>query len=125
MTDKPQILPPTLRERKRYLAFKVISEQKLNYNDLSIAIWHAVLNFMGEFGTGEADIWIIKDSYKDDEQTGIVKCDHLAVDKVRAALALVQRIGDTRVVIRVLGISGTINATKKKFFGEKDLANYT
>ncbi len=125
MAERPRILPPTLRERKRYLAFKVISEDKMNYADLSNTIWHSILNFLGEFGTSEADIWVLKDNYDEKEQTGLIKCDHLAVEKVRAALALVQRIGDIRVIIRVLGISGTIRAAKKKFFGEKDLTNYT
>jgi len=125
LAERPRILPPTLRERKRYLAFKVISEDKMNYADLSNTIWHSILNFLGEFGTSEADIWVLKDNYDEKEQTGLIKCDHLAVEKVRAALALVQRIGDIRVIIRVLGISGTIRAAKKKFFGEKDLTNYT
>ncbi len=125
MTDKPQILPPTLRDRKRYLAFKIISENKVNYYDLSNTMWHSILNFLGEFGSSESDPWIIKDSYKEDEQIGLIKCSHVSVEKVRAALALVQRIGDTRVIIQVLGISGTIKAAKKKFFGQRDLSNYT
>ena len=125
MADKPQILPPTLRNRKRYLAFRIISENKVNYNDLSNTIWHSILNFLGEFGSSEADAWIIKESYKEDEQIGLIKCSHISVEKVRAALALVQRIGDTRVIIQILGISGTIKAAKKKFFGQRDLTNYT
>ena len=122
---RPKPLPPSLRGRRRYLAFQVFSEEKILLQDLINTIWHSLLNFLGETGTSRANIWIIKDTYDEKRQMGILRCSHDIVEDVRAALTLIQRIGDTRVVFRVLGISGSIKATKIKFFGESRLTEFT
>jgi len=122
---RPKPLPPSLRGRRRYLAYQVISEQKILFQDLINTIWHSVLNFLGEFGASEADLWIVRDVYDEKRQVGILRCSHTSVEHIRTALALVQRIGDVRVIIKVLGVSGTIKATKMKFFGETTLTEFT
>ena len=121
---RPKILSSSLRGRTRYLAFDAISEQKILLDDLINTIWHSVLNFLGETGTARANIKIIKDTYDDNRQMGILRCSHDEVENVRSALALIQRIGDTRVILRVLGISGSIKAAKMKFFGESRLSEF-
>ena len=121
---RPKILSSSLRGRTRYLAFDAISEQKILLDDLINTIWHSVLNFLGETGTARANIKIIKDTYDDNRQMGILRCSHDEVENVRSALALIQRIGDTRVIFRVLGLSGSIKAAKMKFFGESRLDEF-
>ena len=125
MADRPNILSPTLRERNRYIAYQVVSESPINYSDLTNTIWHSLLNFLGELGTAEANVWIVKNVYNEAKQMGLVKCKHIAVEQVRTALALIQRIGDVRVVVKVLGVSGTLKAARKKFFKEIDLTTFT
>ncbi|MBR9682096.1 MAG: ribonuclease P protein component 2 [Candidatus Aenigmarchaeota archaeon] len=120
----PKILPPTLRDRKRYLAYQVVSDKKLEFSEINNVIWYSVMNFMGERGAAEADVWVIRNTYEDERKIGLIKCSHTSVEDVRTALALVQKMGENRLIIRVLGISGTMKAAKKKFFGEKDLTDY-
>jgi len=122
---RPKPLPPSLRGRTRYLAFQVISEEKILLQDLINTIWHSVLNFIGEVGTSESDLRFFKDAYEENKQMGIIRCSHDNVEKVRASLALIQRIGDIKVVFKVLGISGSVKATKMKFFGESRLTEFT
>jgi len=122
---RPKMLPPSLRGRERYIAFHVISEQSVLLQDLNNTIWHSVLNFLGEVETSKARLKIIKDSYDEGKQMGILRCSNEDVENVRTAIALIQRIGDVRVVFRVLGISGSIKATKMKFFGEVNLTEFT
>lgn len=88
-------------------------------------MWQSILNFLGELGASEAEVGLVRDSYNESNQTGLIRCSHLSVEEVRAALALIQRIGDIRVVIKVLGISGTIKAARGKFFGEKTLEDFS
>ena len=123
--DKPKILPPTLRERKRYLAYQVVSDQKVEFPEINNVMWYSIVNFMGEKGAAEADVWVIKNTYDEKKKMGLIKCAHTAVEDVRTALAFVNKIGENRLIIRVLGISGTMKAAKKKFFGERDLTDYT
>ena len=122
---RPNPLPPSLRGRRRYIAYEVISEDKILQEDLTNTIWHSILNFLGEHGTSQTNMWIVKDSYDENKQTGLIRCSHDTVERVRASLALIERIGDIRVIIKVLGISGTINAAKIKFFGETKLTEFT
>jgi len=122
---RPKTLPSSLRGRKRYIAYHIISQEKILFQDIINTIWHSILNLLGELGTSEADIWIIKDSYDEDKQIGILRCSHTSVEQVRAALALIDRIGDIRVIVKVLGVSGSIKATKMKFFGESRLTEFT
>ena len=124
MNDRPKFLSPTLRPKNRYMAYQVIAEKKILFADLANAMWHSMLNLLGESGTGKTNIWILKSAWDENNQTGLIKCDHTAVEHVRASLALIQRIGDNPVIVKVLGISGTIKSAKKKFFGERDLTYY-
>jgi ribonuclease P/MRP protein subunit POP5 len=122
---RPKPLPPSLRGRRRYLAFQVTAEDKFIFQDLANSIWHSLLNLLGELGAAEADIWIVRDIYDEKRQAGIIRCSHDKVEHVRAALALIERIGDVRVIVKVLGISGSIKATRLKFFGESRLTEFT
>lgn len=121
---RPAMLPPTLRPRARYLAYEVISDTKLEFIDVMNAIWFSVIGLLGELGAAEVQMRIIKDSWKADKQAGLLRVGHTAVEPVRAALALAARIGDVPIIIRVLGVSGTIKGARKKFFGEVDLGSF-
>jgi len=125
LSDKPKTLSPTLRSKHRYIAYKVKSERELTYDDLVNSIWHSVMNFLGELGASKTNLWVIKNTYNEKNKTGLIRCDHTQVEQVRASLALIQRIGDVRVIINVLGVSGTIKAARKKFFNDVDLKDFT
>ena len=124
MADRPKILPPTLREKKRYLAFEIISEEKVEFGDVVNAFWHSLLNLIGEVGASRANIWFVADSWDAEKQRGLIRCDNKYVEYVRVALALIERIGDKRVIIYTLGVSGTMKAAKRKFFGERTLEDF-
>jgi len=122
---KPKPLPSSLRPTRRYIAYQVLSEEKIIYNDLATAIWHSILNFLGEFGASEAEIWLVRNLYDEKKQAGIIRCSHKYLERIRASLSLIDRIGDARVVIKVLGVSGTIKATQMKYFSETSLTEFT
>jgi len=125
MADRLKPLPSSLRPTRRYIAYQVISEDKMQYSDLLNAIWHSILNFLGEFGASEAKIWIIRNLYDEKKQYGMIRCSHKYLERIRAALSLIERVGDTRVIIKVLGVSGTIKAARMKYFSETSLTEFT
>ncbi len=107
-SEKMKILPPTQRKKKRYVFFKVISDGPIVYSDLDSGIWNTMMDFHGELGASSSDMWIIKNTYDPSEQTGVVRCGHNSVPDVLSCLGLVERLGDTRVTINILKVSGTI-----------------
>ncbi len=109
---KLKILPASLREKNRYILFKIISEEPVEYSDLESAIWNTMLDFLGEYGVSNTSVWLIKDRWDKNSQTCIIKCNHLSVQAVIASLGLLGRLGDSRVAIKILKVSGTIKGCK-------------
>jgi len=103
-----KILLPTLREKERYVAFQIISEESIAYSDLEAAIWNTMMDFFGELGTSQTSMWIIKNLYDEQRQIGVIRCNHKSVQIVLTALGLIERLGDTRAIVKILKVSGTI-----------------
>jgi len=111
-TAKMKILPPTARKKHRYVKFQVLSDEPIVYSDLDAAVWNTALDFYGEFGVAGMDLWLIKNLYDSKKQTGVLRCAHTSVPAVVACLGLITRLGDTRVTVKILKVSGTIKGLK-------------
>lgn len=124
MPDRPQHLSPSLREKRRYVAFKVHCAKPLQELDVNSAIYQAVLNFLGELGMAEASVFVLRGIYTPEKKIGLIRCAHTSVEHVRAAVALASRVGEEPIMIEVLGISGTIKAARRKYLGERILTSF-
>jgi len=107
-----KILLPTLREKERYVAFQIISEESVTYADVEAAVWNVMLDFFGEYGTSKTSMWLIKNLYDEQKQFGVIRCNNESVATVLAALGLISRLGDIRVIVKVLKVSGTIKGLR-------------
>ncbi|MBC7094857.1 ribonuclease P protein component 2 [Thermococcus sp.] len=116
MRRKPKTLPPTLRDKNRYIAFQVIGERPFKKEMIKKAIWDVSLKTLGELGTARAKPWFIK--FDEKTQTGIVRCDRKYVEEIRFVLTLVTEINGSKAIVRTLGVSGTIKRLKMKFLKE-------
>ena len=105
---KLKILSPTLREKKRYIKFQVVSEEPISYSDLEAVIWDAALDIFGEKGVSQTNMWLIKNLYDEKKQIGIIRCNNKSVQQVITCLGLISRLGDIRVIFKILKVSGTI-----------------
>ncbi|MFH1445724.1 MAG: Rpp14/Pop5 family protein [Nanoarchaeota archaeon] len=106
--------PPSLRNRKRYIIFKVHSDENLTFDNVKDAIMNSVLNWIGERGAAQANIWVIKNLWDGKKQSGYMQCSHKTVDEVKTALALIHQIGDHEVLFQTLKVTGTIKSGKNK-----------
>jgi len=102
---------PTLREKKRYMAFEVMSEQPFARSDLSLEIFNSICSLFGDTGASEINAALL--SY--DGKYGIIRCEREKTSDTRAALACIYRVRGSRVSILVLGISGTVKGAMEKF----------
>jgi len=116
MREKPKYLPPTLRDKHRYIAFQVIGERGFKKDEIKRAIWEASLSTPGTLGSARAKPWFIK--FDEKSQTGIVRVDRKHVEELRFALTLVTEINGSKAIFRTLGVSGTIKRLKRKFLAE-------
>ena len=102
----------TKRVRKRYLALRVESDQPVNERALMDAVWNAVLQLFGEYGASQTNVNLIK--YDPQRNYAVVRCSHTALERVRACIASITEINGKPAAIRVIGVSGTLRALRKK-----------
>jgi|ERR1041385_841631 ribonuclease P/MRP protein subunit POP5 len=111
-------LLPTLKEKKRYLAFEIVSKGKIKaFPEVSKAIWTATLSFVGTKGAAELGLWVHGEKYQPESQRGLIRVTHKGLDTARAALCLVKEIESQPVIVKSLGASGIINKVEKKYLG--------
>lgn len=103
-------LLPSLRTRKRYLAFELISEGTASRNDLIKEVMSAASALLGDVVASECDIKVLGF----EECKGIVQCAHIRVKETRAALTTLTRINGRRATLHILGSSGTIKKVNEK-----------
>jgi len=109
MKEKPILA--SLREKKRYLVFEVVSDKDLRLNEVNTSICDELLRFLGEFGCAKAGI-IILNEWKNNK--GVMKVGHKFVDEVRSALTLIKEINGNNVIIKTISSSGILNKAMKK-----------
>ena len=106
---KLKAILPVLREKKRYLAFEVLSKSKIkNYSGVSKAIWQGMLSFNGTMGAAHAGMFLLPEKYNDKLQRGIIRVNHKQVDAVKAGLTTIQEIDNTPAIVKSIGVSGSI-----------------
>lgn len=125
MDEKLKAIKPMIAGKKRYLSFEIMSELPVEFSDFVNVFWNSSMSFIGELGSAKASIWIVKDLWDQKQQKGVIKCSHRFVEKIRLVLSLISRIGDQRVIVSVLGVSGTLNSAKAKIMSMRDLSSYS
>jgi len=108
-------LLPSLREKKRYVVFKIIGN-KINKKALKKEIYNNLLNFLGELGVSRANIKIIDNCLE--ENKGIIKVNVKYLNDLKMALGLIKKLDNKKVIVDVIGVSGIIKKAKQKFMGE-------
>lgn len=103
---------PSLKEKKRYLSFEIISDSSCSVEDVSKAVNDSCLSFLGTLEAGKAGILFLSDKYSNN--IGVLKTGHKYVDKVRAALALIKTIDNKDVIVRTRVVSGTLKKAISK-----------
>ncbi len=102
---------PILREKKRYIAFEITSEQTITRQQLVNEILSSTRSLFGDVGRSEINPTLM--SF--DGRYGIIRCAREKTQEARAALACISNAQGIRVSILVLGISGTIKGAMEKF----------
>ena len=110
---KPLI--PTLREKKRYITFEIISKNyDFGFKDLSDAIKHEFKELYGTDGEAKAGIIILSNKYNENTKRGIIRVNNKYLDKLKLSLAMVKNIRYTDVIIKTIIAAGMIKKASEK-----------
>ncbi|MBN2095252.1 MAG: ribonuclease P [Candidatus Aenigmarchaeota archaeon] len=124
MKDRPKTLPSSYREKRRYLTFKIISDEEIRPEDLAKALWRAVAGNMGVFGLAKTNFHFFRDLYEQSEKKFVVRCMPKDVEAVRLSMALITEINEKPASIVSVGVSGTMRSSKKKHLKQTLLSTY-
>jgi ribonuclease P/MRP protein subunit POP5 len=115
---KTRIKPilPSLRKKKRYIAFEVVSKDKItDFGDVSKEIMRAAHDCLGRFSMADANIMLLANKWNPDSQRGILKVSHTKVDAVKASFVFANKIGSKDAIIRSLGVSGILKKAENNY----------
>ena len=112
-----KVLKPTLREKKRYLVYSLdyFGANACDYEDVKEQIEKSILGFIGELGYGKAGVMFIKGS----GEKGILRSSRKYVDHVRTGMMMINKIDKKDVIVRTVGLSGSLNKAEKIYDNEK------
>lgn len=109
-------LLPSLREKKRYLAFEVLSKGKItDFDVVSEAILQNSTEFLGQLGMSKAGVMILKDKYNKESQRGLIRVNNKNVDNLKAALTMIDKIDDQETIVKSIGVSGILKKAEKRY----------
>ncbi|MAG16419.1 ribonuclease P [Candidatus Woesearchaeota archaeon] len=104
-------LLPSLREKKRYLVFEVIGNASCS--DAVSSVKNSFSGLFGSLEAANADVSNIKSS----GNKCMVRIGRKYVDKVKASMAIVKRINNSTIILRSIGVSGSLKRASKYFNG--------
>lgn len=102
---------PTLRDKKRYIAFEINSTNKIHRQELVNALFDSIISLFGDVGASSINPALMTF----DGKFGIIRCLREKTMETRAGLACINNIHGMGISILVLGISGTIKGATEKF----------
>ena len=106
-------LLPSLREKKRYLVFEVISKEKLTSMP-NKEIEESMRKLHGEIGLGCVGLIFLKNKWNKMLQRGIIKVNYKYVDKLKSSLCSFHK-RDT--IMKSVGVSGILKKAEEKYLG--------
>lgn len=107
-------LLPSLKQKKRYLAGEIISEETFTCSEVETAVQQALLDFLGQLGVANSAPLFLKELFLPDQKRFVLKVNRQYVNETKSALALIKKIKNKEVIIKSLITSGTIKTIKKK-----------
>ncbi|MEK6868950.1 MAG: Rpp14/Pop5 family protein, partial [Nanoarchaeota archaeon] len=115
---KAKIKPllPSLREKKRYLVYEVVSGNR--FNDalhVNKSILEAAKEFLGNLGMARAGIITMNDQWNADMQRGIIRVNNRHVDDLKASLVFAGSIDGKETIVRSIGASGILKKARQKY----------
>jgi ribonuclease P/MRP protein subunit POP5 len=110
-------LPKHLHPRWRYLAVELETRQDaaLSRRAFQRAVWYAAGNLLGDAGSADADLRVVRFSVEDASGEAVVRTRHDEVGPARAALACVSAVDGHDVGLAVRGVSGTIRTCTERY----------
>ncbi|MBI2651275.1 hypothetical protein HYX01_02295 [Candidatus Woesearchaeota archaeon] len=115
---KTKIKPllPSLREKKRYLAYEVLSDYKFNGAfHVNKAILESAKDFLGNLGMANAGILTLDNEWNPNLQRGVLRVNNKYASYLKASLVFIKSIEGKDAMVRSIGASGILKKAQQKY----------
>jgi ribonuclease P/MRP protein subunit POP5 len=112
--EKLKVLLPTLRQKKRFLRVKIISEEHFEFKELSEGVNEELLSLLGSIDFGIFGVWILRDKFDEKKQEFLLRVSIKGKEKTLSALALIDKVKTKKTHLEVLRVSGTLKGVYKE-----------
>lgn len=103
-------LLPTLRESNRYIAFEIYSKKQLNSEEVKKSLEKEILSFLGALELAKSSFRLVNFQ----KNKGIIKVERKYLNKIKAALTLIDNIEKEKIAIHSKSVSGILKKAKSK-----------
>ncbi len=104
-------LSPSLRQKKRYIVFEIISPTPFTPQDIEAEVTLALQAFLGHLGIAKSSPMLLKD--KTQHNKFILKINHNWVDQAKSAIILIKKIKNTPLITKSIITSGSLKTASK------------
>ena len=101
-------LLPSLKQKKRYIVFEIVTEEKFSFAEIKEEVEHNLLLFFGQLGLAKAVPVLLKEKFNFEKQRLVIKVNHKYVEELKAALTLSKSIKKKPIIIKSIITSGTL-----------------
>ena len=109
------MLLPSLKEKRRYVVFEVLSDAPVLRDDVYDTVSSHVKDFVGTLGFSRAGIQFVPERWDGKRQRGVVRVCHTSVDTLKASFSLISHVKNQQVIIHSVGVSGILSKAKHKY----------
>lgn len=104
-------LLPTLKEKKRYLTYQVVTDKNIKQKDVIDAINSSLHQLIGDLGVAKTGLVHLNDW---ENNKGILRVSAKKVDETRCAMAMIRNVNKVDAYIKVINVSGSLKKSRLK-----------
>lgn len=106
---------PALKEKKRFLAIEVITQQSIDFIELEANIQEAFRELAGTIAAGNAGVVMIHNKVNKKNNRALMRVHKDYLNLLRASLMFVQYVVDEEAVVHSIGASGMLTKAYDKY----------
>ena len=107
MKEKP--LLPTLREKKRYLVYEILSDYDFDAKEISSSIKLSFKELFGITGLADAGLIFMDKKFNKETKKGFVRVSNESLDQLRASFTFINDINGKKAIVKSVIASGMIH----------------
>ena len=103
-------ISPTMRGKKRYLCFKIISDLRFTRRDIENGLWACYLDLYGSYVCSIMRPWLV--DWDEKNNVGIMRYSLNYDKEARAGILFLSRFSDKEVSVKIKKVSGAVGKLK-------------